>query len=209
MRGIGNYARAHAIPIQTHLAENEQEMVAVMRLFPECENYTDVYRTYGLLTERTWLAHCLHLFPAELAMLQDAGCRVVHCPSSNFFLKSGSLRLREIEKLRLPVALGTDIGAGPSFSLCDVMKAMNYAQEYHLPPTAAYYYATLGGAEALNLADCTGNFAPGKDADFKLEGLEDLLAFLIYLGNDTMVERAYVRNRLVWERTAPGADGEK
>ena len=88
-----------------------------------------------------------------------------------------------------------------------------------LPPAAAYYYATLGGAEALGLADRAGNFAPGKDADFividlaqlspafKLEGLEDLLAFLIYLGNDTMVERAYVRNRLIWDRTAPAPTG--
>ncbi|HNW92785.1 MAG TPA: guanine deaminase [bacterium] len=217
MRGIGDYARAQRIPIQTHLAENEQEMVAVMRLFPECETYTDVYRTYGLLTEQTWLAHCIHLFPSELAMLHDAGCRVIHCPSSNFFLKSGSIRLREMEKQRLPVALGTDIGAGPSFSLCDVMKAMNYAQEYHLPPTAAYYFATLGGAEALGLGDCTGSFSAGKDADFividlahlsptfKLEGLEDLLAFLIYLGNDSMVDRVYIRNHPVWERTAPEA----
>ncbi len=212
MRGIGDYARAHRIPIQTHLAENEQEVASVLRQFPDCATYTDVYRTHGLLTERTWLAHGIYLFPAEHVLLREAGCSLIHCPSSNFFLKSGFFRLRETEKAGIPIALGTDIGAGPSFSLCDVMKAMNYAQEYHLPPTASYYYATLGAAQTLGLGDRTGNFAPGKDADFiiiditqlspafRLEGLDDLLAFLIYLGNDVMIEQAYVRNRRVWLR---------
>jgi guanine deaminase len=35
-----------------------------------------------------------------------------------------------------------------------------------LPPYQALYLATLGGAQALDLADRIGNFEPGKEADF-------------------------------------------
>lgn len=213
MREIGDYARPRNVLIQTHLAENEEETVRVLRLFPECDTYTGVYERYGLLGPRTLLAHGIHLGAAELDLLRESGARLVHCPSSNFFLKSGSIRLRAVEKQAIPLALGSDVGAGPSFSLFDVMKAMNYSQEHHLSPLTAYYYATLGGAAALGLEHVIGNFQPGKEADFiildlyrlhpefVIGSLEDLLAFLIYLGHDGFIERTYIRNRCVWDRT--------
>lgn len=42
---------------------------------PECESYTDVYRTYGLLHERAYFAHCCHCGTDEqqLLKLHDTG----------------------------------------------------------------------------------------------------------------------------------------
>ena len=52
-----------------------------------------------------------------------AALRLSHCPTSNMFLGSGLFRLREARDARRPVqvGLGTDIGAGTSFSLLATM----------------------------------------------------------------------------------------
>ena len=47
--------------LQTHLAENHEEIATVRRLFPSASSYTDVYDRCGLLGPRSIFGHCLHL----------------------------------------------------------------------------------------------------------------------------------------------------
>jgi guanine deaminase len=207
LRELGRLNRSETIRIQSHLAENPAEIAEALDIHHGHASYTEIYEKAGILGPRTIMAHCIHMSEREFGILKETGTRIAHCPSSNFFLKSGRFDLRQAERLGLSLGLGTDVGAGPSFSLCDVMRSMNFMQPHHILPQKAYYHATLGNAELLGLEAGTGNLLPGKDADFivinvnrnypdfTFHNVEDLLAFLIYLGHANFIEAAYVRGR--------------
>ncbi len=177
LRRSGELARHENLPIQTHLAENPIELADVARSFPRHSSYTDVYAQYGLLTDRSVLAHCIHLSASEQHLLHRHGCTVAHCPSSNRFLQSGVMALRQYMSAGLKTALGTDVGAGYSLSMLheakeavETSKTWNIihrsSEEAVLAPEEALWLATLAGAEALGIGSTTGNFIPGKEADF-------------------------------------------
>ena len=208
---------AEAFPdtwIQTHLAENVDEVAAVRQRFPDARNYLDVYDQAGLLRERAVFAHCLHLEPAEVERLAAAGGAVAHCPTSNLFLGSGLFDLRTLTDASVRVGLGTDVGAGTSLSLLATMSEaykVLHLKDQTLPPTRALYLATLGAARALYLDDLIGNFAVGKEADFivldptatafsaqrtrGIDSIEELLFALIVLGDDRHVAETWVYGR--------------
>ena len=75
--------------IQTHISENETEIVETLKRFTEAKNYADVYHTYGLLRENTILAHAIHLTKDEVELIKQRGVGISHCPTSNFNLNSG------------------------------------------------------------------------------------------------------------------------
>jgi len=93
-----------------------------MDIFPDLENYTDVYFKAGLLTEKTIAAHCIYLNEGEIEILKKTGTKVSHCPSSNRFLQSGIMPYRKLEKSGIPIGLGTDVGAGYSLSMFSEMR---------------------------------------------------------------------------------------
>jgi guanine deaminase len=155
--------------MHTHLSENRQEIEWVKALFPERKGYLDVYDHYQLIGARAVFAHGVHLCDAQCQRLAATGSAVAFCPTSNLFLGSGSFDLNKLEQHGVRVGLGTDVGAGTSFSqlqsLNDAYKIMQL-QGKKLNPFKSLYLATLGGANALYLDDKLGNFLPGKDADF-------------------------------------------
>jgi guanine deaminase len=154
--------------LQTHVAESTAEVAWVRDLFPQARSYLDVYAGHGLLTSRSVLAHCLHLDDPDLETFAASGAAMAFCPSSNLFLGSGLLDVSRADRHRIPIGIGTDVGAGTSFSvlrtLGDAYKVAQM-QGQVLTPARMLYMATLGGAHALGLASRGGNFAPGKDAD--------------------------------------------
>ncbi|HEY4768088.1 MAG TPA: amidohydrolase family protein [Candidatus Limnocylindria bacterium] len=207
---------------QTHLAEDREEMAEVGRLFPEALDYTDVYDRAGGLTSRAILAHAIHLSDREVARLAEAGAAVVHCPSSNLFLASGAMPLARYLAAGVRVGLGSDVAAGPDVSLFDVMRAGAYTQNALraagltdaavLTPADWLRLGTLGGAEALGLADRIGSLEAGKEADFIVvdpeatlpiaglgaqhaAGPEEMLSRLIFRQHPAMVRGAWVRGR--------------
>ena len=75
--------------IQTHISENETEVSATLKNFPEARSYAAVYSIYGLLRENTILAHAVHLTKEEVELIKEKGAGISHCPTSNFNLNSG------------------------------------------------------------------------------------------------------------------------
>ncbi len=203
--------------LQTHINENRNEIEAVLAHFNQCKDYLEVYERYGLVTDRTVLAHNIHPGDGELARIAQAGCRVCHCPSSNLFLGSGLFPLSRHTKHGIATALGTDIGAGTSFSLwsnlSDAYK-IQQLQGLSLDPEHLLYLATLGGAKALRLENETGSFSNGKSADFfvldyhrsdylaerlrRCNSLEAQLFCLLHLASERQVEATFVRGRRVF-----------
>lgn len=158
--------------LHTHLSENVDEIAFVGQLFPENEGYLDVYDRAGLVINRSIFAHGVHLTDAEFARLSEANSAIAFCPTSNLFLGSGLFKIEQAKSKEHPVklGLGTDVGAGTSFSLLQTAgEAYKVAQlrKQKLSPFQALFLATLGGARALGLEDKLGNFETGKEADFR------------------------------------------
>lgn len=168
LRGAGRLAQRHALPVQTHLSENRAEIAATAAAFPGASDYLAVYEDHGLGGSRSLFAHCVHLSEGAWDRIAAQDAAVAHCPDSNFFLGSGCMPLTAATGRGIRVGLGTDVGAGRSFSLRQVMAA---AYDASLIGGAAVdaegllWHATRGGARALGLAGVIGCVAPGYDAD--------------------------------------------
>src|SRR5690606_23453362 len=101
--------------------------------------------------------------------IQTAQAALAHCPSSNFFLKSGRFRLLEVLRRQMLWGLGSDVGAGPELSMLKVMRDAQFRQDDRLLPLPALLYgATLGAAKARFLDDRIGSLEPGREADFMI-----------------------------------------
>jgi len=203
----GKLAREAGAYIQTHIAETVSENEMVRSAFPDYRDYTDVYEENGCLGPKTILGHAIHLSDSELARLALSKAKLAHCPTSNFFLKSGRFPVELVEEHGIPYGLGTDVGAGTSMSIFTTMRHADYMQpKLAVTPAKAFYLATLGGAKALSLANVTGNLSIGKSADFcvcDIKGIDprydmktmdaiEVLSLLMYRGNSSAVFETFV-----------------
>jgi guanine deaminase len=205
--------------VHSHISENRNEVQWVHDLFPEAE-YADVYDRYGLLDERSVLAHGVHLTEEELELLAHRGTRIAHCPNSNLFLGSGLFKLHHTLSTGVVVGLGTDIGAGTTPSMFTTMSdayKVQQVQGVSLTPFHLWYLASLGGARALSLDAESGSLEPGKSADFlqldlkstplvalrseRASSVEDLLAGLIFTADDRVVRECWIAGQLVATRS--------
>lgn len=203
--------------MQTHLSENAAEIEATRQAFPEAADYLDVYDRFGLVTDRSLFAHAIHLSDRELSRMGQAHCACAFCPTSNLFLGSGLFDLQRTQGFGVKVALGTDIGAGTSWSLLTTAAEawkVGQLKGATLDPLTALYMAGRGGAEALGLADRIGAFEPGMEADFvvldpkgapglgphRAVTLAERLFALMVLGDDRSVERTYLAGKLAHSR---------
>ena len=207
--------------MQTHVSENKGEVAWVKELFPERKGYLDVYDHYSLCRPRAVFGHGIHLTDDEMHVMHRTGSAIAHCPTSNFFLGSGFLNIhRAMQKERpVRVGLGTDLGAGTSFSiLATLNEAYKAAQlnNYALSAGHAYYVATRGTAHAMYLDDKIGSIAPGMEADlvvldmkstpiieYRMQYAQDFTETLFIqmtLGDDRAVQATYVAGELLYSR---------
>ena len=154
--------------MQTHVAENRDEVRWVRELYPEARSYLDVYARAGLLHRRSVLAHGIWLDADDRAALAASGALVAHSPSSNLFLGSGLFDWRALDAAGAAVAMASDVGGGTSLSmqrtLADAYK-MQALRGERLTAWVALYAATRGAARALGLDAELGSFDAGSCAD--------------------------------------------
>ena len=154
--------------LQTHLAENRDEVRWVAELFPEARSYLDVYRRAGLLGPRAVLAHGIWLDDADRALLAETGAQVAHCPTSNLFLGSGLMDWRALQAAGAAVTLASDVGGGTSLSMVRTLAAAYQVQALQGVKPGAWallHAATRGAAQALRLDHEIGSLEPGRMAD--------------------------------------------
>ncbi|WP_423196489.1 MULTISPECIES: guanine deaminase [unclassified Cupriavidus] len=212
LRACGELARAYPDTfIQTHVAENRDEVKWVAELFPDARSYLDVYDRHGLLRPGAFYGHAIYLDPDDRRRLADSGAAVAHCPTSNLFLGSGFYDFHQSDAHRLNVTLATDVGGGTSFSMFRTMNAAHKVARmggYHLTAQRMFYLATRAAAEALGWEDRIGSFTPGCEADFivldpeatpliarrsgRSETLEEQLFAFAMLGDDRVVDNVYI-----------------
>jgi guanine deaminase len=205
------YAETPGVWMQTHLAENVDEIAWVKALFPEARSYLDVYDRFGLLGRRSVFAHCIHLDEEDRARFVASSSAMSFCPTSNLFIGSGFFDLEAARRRGVRVGLATDVGGGTSYSMLQTLAEaykvlMTHGQR--LNAWRGLWLATLGGAECLSLDDRIGNFEVGKEADCVVldftatplldrrtqvaRTLEERLFALMMLGDDRAVATTYV-----------------
>lgn len=210
--------------MQTHISESPREIAWMKELFPERRNYLDIYDHHGLCGPRAVFGHGIWLEEDELERLHGSGGAIAHCPSSNFFLGSGAFNVFHASDAGRPVrvGLGTDVGAGTTFSMVATLGEAYKAAQMNgraLSAGHAYYLATRGGARAMYLDDKIGSLAPGMEADlvvldmrstpliaYRMDHARDFLDRLfvqMILGDDRAVQATYVAGHLVHERSSP------
>ena len=157
--------------MQTHVAENRDEVRWIAELFPEARSYLDVYHRHGLLHERAVLAHGIWLDATDRAQLRDTGAQIAHSPSSNLFLGSGLFDWAAANATPHAVSLATDVGGGTSLAmprtLAEAYK-VQALQGQKLSTWVALHAATLGAAQGLGLAHEIGHLNTGAVADLVL-----------------------------------------
>jgi guanine deaminase len=210
MRSAAEFALAHGLWVQTHVAENRDECAAVMARYPQARSYLDVYQQLGLLHERTLLAHAVHFDHSDWRLCAERGARVAHCPDSNFFLGSGCMRWASAHEAGVPLALGSDIAAGRSFDMRRVASSAfdaSLLSGHRLNPVDLFATMTLMGAHAIGLGGETGSLEVGKHADMVLLGRsrfphseppllpEGLVASLIFGSDQWPVTRVWAGGR--------------
>lgn len=207
--------------VHTHLSENKNEIAWVKELYPEQNGYLDVYHHYGLTGSRSVFAHCVHLEEHEWDCMHQTNSAIAFCPTSNLFLGSGLFPLKKTWDKQVKVGLGTDIGAGTSFNQLQTIQEAYKVQQLQgdkLSAFEALYHATLGGAQALDLADKLGNFSIGKEADFvvldlqptalqqlrqsRAKGLEDSIFALMMMGDDRNIHATYIYGQRAYLKEA-------
>lgn len=214
------------IYLHTHLSENTQELKFTAELYPDCLDYLDVYERFNLVTSRSIFAHGIYLSDSEFNRLSQTQSTIAFCPTSNLFIGSGLFKLNQAKSSHspIPVGLGTDVGAGSSFSLLRTAHEaykVTHLQETVFSGLQGLFLATLGGAKALSLDDKIGNFEIGKEADFivvnpqstplmqlrtqntypakTLEEIADIAFVLMMLGDDRVVHATYILGELAYQ----------
>jgi guanine deaminase len=207
--------------MHSHLAENGSEVAAVRVRFPDERHYLDVYDRYGLVGPRSVFAHCIHMDDRAMRRMGEAGAGIAFCPTSNLFLGSGLFDLSHADRFGVRVGIGTDVGAGTSFSILQTLgDAYKVCQlrGVTLDPFRALYLATAGGARMLGIGERVGALSPGQEADFILldpastpllarrtgaAALAERLFALQILGDDRAIAGTYLRGRIAHRRDAP------
>lgn len=154
--------------LQTHVAENTDELRWVAELFPQDRSYLGVYHRHGLLTPRAVLAHGIWLDSGDRRLLADTGAQIAFCPTSNLFLGSGLFPWNEARAAGHAVSLATDVGGGTSLSMPRTLAAGYQVQMLRGTRLTAWtllHAATRGAAEALRLGAEIGHFDAGATAD--------------------------------------------
>ncbi|KIJ41896.1 hypothetical protein M422DRAFT_68111 [Sphaerobolus stellatus SS14] len=158
LQGLGDITseypeHALRIPVQTHLAENRNEIDFTASLFPDHESYTHIYESHGLLGPATILAHGCYLTEKELKLIKESGAGVSHCPTSNFHLNSGIAKVGEWLDAGVKVGLGTDVSGGFSPSMLTAIQHASIAAKViamQTPPVPAKSNGANGHTNGTN-----------------------------------------------------------
>jgi guanine deaminase len=181
LQGAAELAAQHPDAwVQSHVAENLDELAWVRSLYPHARSYLDVYDQWGLLRKRAIYAHGIHLDSADRQLLQQSGTALAFCPTSNWFLGSGLFDVDAAQRDGVSFGLASDVGAGTSFSPFETMKVAYCTARtavtqcgrekagVSLSASRLWWLHSAGGAAALGLDRQVGNLAVGCEADWLL-----------------------------------------
>ena len=212
MHACDELARRHGVPFHTHVVETKTQAVTGERLYGK--SLIRYLHDLGLLHPGVTIAHAVWVSDADITLMADSGCSVVHNTLSNLKLGSGVAPLRRFLDAEITVGLGTDgVSANDTARIFDVMRVAALLHDVTGPDYAAWLAArdilraaTIDGARTMMLDQLTGSLAAGKRADlimldlrsYDFTPLNDVVRQLVYCENGRSIELVMVDGRIVF-----------
>ena len=177
LRGCAELARSHGWLLQTHAAENRDEVEEVRSL--SGLGNIEFLDHHGLVGDDVILAHGIYLDETDIRRLAETRTRICHCPGANLKLGSGIADVPGLLRAGVPVMLGAD--GPPCNNQLSIFHEMRLAATIHslrYGPTALDQWTILGmatrdAAAALHLGDEIGTLEIGKAGDVVVVGLDE------------------------------------
>jgi 5-methylthioadenosine/S-adenosylhomocysteine deaminase len=168
---LAELADRHEARVHVHAGETRAELEQVASRHGGRSPFA-VLRDAGLLTNRTVLAHAVHMSDGDIEMVADVGAHIAHNPASNLKLASGIAPIERYLEAGINVALGTDGSASANdLDVWMAMRLASYARKAStgdptvLDARQMVTMATRNGAAAAGTLDSTGTIEVGKRAD--------------------------------------------
>lgn len=190
---MGKMAKKYNLNIHTHCSEDIGEIEISLGRFNTYETDGHVYDSFGLLTDKTVLAHFIFPTQSEMELMRDRGVTIAHCPQSNGNVRAGVPPIRQLMNLGVKVGLGSDIAGGYSMSIFRAMADAEYLskirwmetnkEDDYLSVPEAFFLGTKGGGSYFGKV---GSFEEGYEMDAVV--LDDS-NFGTYLDNYSLAQR--------------------
>ncbi len=181
---LGRIAEKTGAYVQSHCAEGQWEQSVA----PARYGVSDAQALYdfGLLREKSIMAHCTFLSEADGELFARSGAAVAHCPVSNSYFASSVCPVRRLRAQGVRMGLATDISGGFSPSMYENIRhavmvsrmledgvdarvdveGRGAGEPSRITSAEALWLATAGGAEALCLP--VGTFEVGRAFDMQV-----------------------------------------
>ena len=203
---VGRSAQALGVPVHMHLAQMESERETVtQRDGMGCVQLLD---HCGVLDGAFVGAHGIFVEQDEMRLLSRPSASVVHNPIANAKDAGLIAPIHAYQSANVHIALGTDAFR---MDLLEAARFAAYIQRTTLKTGAAFSsrevlrWATVGGAQALGLAQRTGCLEAGKAADIiaidmtriEAQSTGDPAVQILNYASPALIRRVYVDGHLV------------
>jgi len=207
LRGCADLARAHGWLLQTHAAENRNEVEEVRAL--SGLGNIEFLDSFSLVGDDVILAHGIHLDEADVRRLAETRTTICHCPGANLKLGSGIADVPGLLQSGVRVVLGAD--GPPCNNRLSIFHEMSLAATIHslrhgpsaLEPWAVLGMATRDAAGVLGIGNEVGTLENGKAGDVVVVELDewstlpggDPASRIVFGGGPQMVRHVVVAGR--------------
>ena len=184
LAGLGRIAEKTDAYVQSHCAEGQWEQGVAPSRYGKSD--AQALYDFGLLREKSVMAHCTFLSEADGELFARSGAAVAHCPVSNSYFANSTCPVRRLRAQGVRMGLATDISGGFSPSMYENMRhavmvsrmledgvdarvapeARGAGEPSRITSVEALWLATAGGAEALQLP--VGVFEAGRAFDMQV-----------------------------------------
>ncbi|MCX7122515.1 MAG: TRZ/ATZ family hydrolase [Gammaproteobacteria bacterium] len=207
---IAAFAKKHDLLIHTHLLESQMEIDESLK--EHGKRPIPLWHELGLIGKKTIAVHMTHVDETDLALMQESGASVVHCPESNMKLSSGVCPVQKMLDQGINVAIGTDGAASNNdLDLFGEMKSAAFLSKVFtdnpesLNAQTVLEMATINGAKALHWDNEIGSIEIGKAADviaLDLHNVEAMPCYnptaqLVYAMPRSNVTHSWVNGRIL------------
>lgn len=207
---VSRLAHEFKAPVYMHLAETRKEV-------EECKARNGMspamfLENMGIFDYGGGGFHCVHMTRDDMEVFRRRRLHVITNPASNLKLASGIAPITEYEKLRIPVAIGTDGAASNNcldmfremFLVSSLAKIKN-DDAAALDAKRVLRMATVHGAKAMRLAKAD-ILAKGKLADIIMIDLHNpnmrpshnIVKNLVYSGGKSNVKMTMINGRILY-----------
>ncbi len=202
-REIIETARAHSIPIHTHVSESPAEVADALERFGDTP--ADYLGKLGIFDTDLLAAHCVHFTESEIRSFAERGAALSHNPVSNMKLGNGVAPLTDFIAAGVRVGIGTDsVASNNSLDMFEEVKFSTIlhrgVQENAAAVQAAKVLELASNGDAIGFPDAAG-IAAGKLADLVAVAVSDLhnpVSEIAFAANGHRVKQVWIGGRHVY-----------